>query len=55
MIPQIIWLCLLFGAFVLACAKHGEDKGKYSWWASLIASILSFLLVYWGGFFEGLF
>ena len=52
MLPQIIVLCLMFGSFILHCAKHGEQRDNYNGWTALIAIIIQFLILYWGGFFK---
>jgi len=36
-------------------AKHGEPKdGKYNGWSSFIAIIISWTILYYGGFWHGL-
>ena len=36
----------------IALCKHGEDKGEYNFWSSLIAFGIEMLLLWGGGFFK---
>jgi len=51
--PQIIWIvniCIYLG---IVLAKHGQFReGRHNFFTSLVATVLSFLLMYWGGFFK---
>lgn len=49
--PQIIMIVLMTIVVVIASLKHGEPKGFYSIWATLVAVALEAGLLYWGGFF----
>jgi len=52
-IPQIILLGLIVMGLGLNLAKHGEpQKGKHSFWMSLVNSAVIVGLLYWGGFFS---
>ena len=54
MIPQIIFLVLMAMSLGMNLAKDGEPKKNDTWsfgW-SLLANILMFGLLYWGGFFD---
>lgn len=51
--PQLIWLILLALGLGINLAKHGEKRtDKYNFWSSLIGAIISFWIVYAGGFFN---
>lgn len=51
-IPQIIMLALMVFNITLNIVKDGEPKDeKYSFITTLIATAISFGLLYWGGFF----
>ena len=52
MIPQIIIICLLCMSFTIAAVKHGESKGEYNVWHSIIAIIINVIILYYGGFFD---
>jgi hypothetical protein len=54
-IAKIIILCLLFGGFILNCAKHGEAKGKYNAFYSFVSIIIQFFLFMWVGLWNNLF
>lgn len=51
--PQIIYLLLTFLSLGYSIAKHGEPKtGQNNCITDLIATIIIFSLLYWGGFFS---
>ena len=50
--PQIIWIFLAGGTIFVSLMKHGEPKGNYNFWTTLIAMGLEFWIVYAGGFFK---
>lgn len=52
MFPQIIMIALIFVSIGINLAKHGEERPAYNVWTSLIAAIISFMLLWWGGFFD---
>jgi len=56
MAPQIIILCFFFFNFLIAFKKHGELKPelsqKYNIWLTIVDSIITISLLYWGGFFN---
>jgi hypothetical protein len=53
MAPQIIYLILVSLSFGIVIQQHGEPKkGKVSAWSHLFGIILTFVLLYWGGFFD---
>ena len=53
MIPQIIYLSILFLALLYTAHMHGEIKeGKHNIFSSLISAAMVLSLLYWGGFFN---
>ena len=54
MTAQIIILCLIVSSLALSLAKHGEDRGEYNFWYTLIALTLEFFILKWGGFWQPL-
>lgn len=55
MIPQIIVLGLTFLGIGSQMVKHGKPKeGNESFWTHLIAVIITYSLLYWGGFFDSM-
>lgn len=55
MIPQILIIALFLISLLIAANQHGKPKkGNHDFWASLIAVIINFALLYWGGFFNNL-
>lgn len=55
MIPQIIVLCLVVFNLGITAARHGEiETREYNFFVSLLAQAITLLLLYWGGFFDGL-
>ena len=53
--PQYVYLCLMLLGLGVVLAKHGEPQKNYNIWASLFADIIILGLLYFGGFFKGLF
>jgi hypothetical protein len=53
-LPQIIFILLTVLSQGIVLAKHGEPRPPHSFWTSLIATIISVSICYWGGFFDGL-
>lgn len=53
MLPQIIFLALGFIGLGIDFAKHGKPKErKHNGWITLISLIITFLILWWGGFWE---
>ena len=53
---QIRLISLYFISLGMAWEKHGQAKeGTHSWWTALIALVIQMGLLWWGGFFEGMF
>lgn len=55
MIPQIIYLILAGFGFALSIMMHGKPRKPHNAYSDLVAALISFGLLYWGGFFSGLF
>lgn len=50
-VPQAIIIILYAMSLGLSLAKHGESKGEYNFWHTLVSAIIEFLILKWGGFF----
>ncbi len=56
MIPQFIVLGLMCLSLGIEMARHGKPKeGNHSFFIQLTSSAITFSILYWGGFFKGLF
>ena len=55
MIPQLIIIILGILGLGMEIAKHGETRKKeYNGWIHLIAMLILWIVLYFGGFWEGL-
>jgi len=54
MLPQIIYIILTFISFGITIEQHGKDKKikKHNAWTSFMSIIISYMLLYSGGFFD---
>lgn len=50
--PQGIFLALIILSDGIALANHGEPKGNYNFFTSLVGTALTVSLLWWGGFFS---
>lgn len=50
-IPQIIWIVLAVFGIIDETIKHGEPHEPHNAYTFAISTFISFLLLYWGGFF----
>lgn len=50
-VPQIIMIVMMAMAVTISLCKHGENKGKYSFWSTLLSVAIEVTLLKWGGFF----
>ncbi len=51
-LPQIIYLTLVCLSLGIAIEQHGKPKeGINNFWVTLIGTVISILLLAWGGFF----
>jgi len=53
-LPQIILILLMVLGAGIVMAKNGQPRTPYSFWSNLISDIITFAILYWGGFFDGL-
>lgn len=52
-IPQIIYIVLTIAGLIMFARKHGTtDVKKHDFWVSIMAYSSTFLLHYFGGFFD---
>ncbi len=49
--PQITWIALAAAGVAISAVKHGESRGSYSVWQTLIGTGIGAVLLYAGGFF----
>ena len=50
-IPQIIWLVITIFGLICETINHGKPREPHNAYAFAIGTVISFLLLYWGGFF----
>jgi hypothetical protein len=51
--PEGIWIGLVMSGLIVSAVFHGEPKkGKYSFPVTFTSTIISLLLLLWGGFFK---
>ena len=56
MAPQIIMIVFAAISLLLNAYLHGKPKeGKYSFWVTSIGWVIQMGLLWWGGFFNGMF
>jgi hypothetical protein len=51
--PQLIYLALVLIGFGYTVAKHGQPQNPHNIITSLVATSISMLILYLGGFFTG--
>lgn len=51
-IPQIIWIAFMIFDIVYATVNHGSKREPYNAYSTMVASAITFALLYWGGFFN---
>lgn len=53
-IPQLIYICLISYSVLNAMCRHGETKKpeKYNFFVEFIASGITIIILYYGGFFK---
>jgi hypothetical protein len=52
MAPQIIYLSLVFIGLLIAANQHGKERTPHNFWVTLVATVTTLFLMYWGGFFD---
>ena len=50
-IPQIIWIVLAVYGLIDETINHGKPREPHNAYTFAISAFISFLLLYWGGFF----
>ena len=56
MIPQYLILAITILGLGIAMERHGkEKKGKENIWITILSNIILLSLLWWGGFFKGMF
>lgn len=50
-ISQIIWLFLSVIGLIIEIINHGKPNQPHNAYTFAISVVISFLLLYWGGFF----
>ena len=57
MLPQYIYFILVGVSLLMSAHKHGKKikDDVNNFWVDLSGYIVFFVLLYWGGFFRGLF
>ena len=50
-VPQIIWLVLVALGLVTEIVYHDQPREPHNAYVFVIKTVISFLLLYWGGFF----
>ena len=53
--PQLTYILMFIIGLLFSLMNHGKDQGKYSFWTALISVVISSVILYFGGFWEGLF
>jgi len=50
-IPQLIWLVMAGFGLIVEIINHGKPREPHNAYTFAISVVISFLLLYWGGFF----
>ena len=50
-IPQIIWLVMEVIGLIVEIVEHGKPREPHNAYTFATSVVISFLLLYWGGFF----
>lgn len=50
-IPQIIWLVTAVLGLIYEIINHNKPREPHNAYTFAIGTVISFLLLYWGGFF----
>lgn len=50
-IPQIIWLVMAVIGLIVEIVEHGKPREPHNAYTFAVSIVISFLLLYWGGFF----
>lgn len=50
-IPQILWFVIAAFGLISEIINHGKEREPHNAYTFAISAVISFLLLYWGGFF----
>ena len=50
-IPLLIWLVLAVIGLIVEIVEHGKPREPHNAYTFAVSVVISFLLLYWGGFF----
>ena len=50
-IPQLIWLIFAIIGLIVEIVEHGKPREPHNAYTFAIGMVISFSLLYWGGFF----
>ena len=50
-IPQIIWLVMAVIGLIVEIVEHGKPREPHNAYIFAISALITFSLLYWGGFF----
>ena len=50
-IPQIVWFIIAAFGLINEVINHGKEREPHNAYTFAISIVISFLLLYWGGFF----
>lgn len=50
-IPQLIWLVFAVIGLIVEIVEHGKPRDPHNAYTFAIGMVISFSLLYWGGFF----
>lgn len=53
LIGKIVFFIIICLSALDSCYKHGKQREPYSWYSGVLGSIISFLILWWGGFWKG--
>jgi hypothetical protein len=53
--PQWVMFVLMVLGLGMAIGNHGQPQRNYSFWTSLIGNAITFAILYFGGFWKGMF
>ena len=49
--PQIVWFVIAGFGLISEVINHGKEREPHNAYTFAVGTIISFLLLYWGGFF----
>jgi len=51
-LPQIIYMTLSLTSLLVAINNHGKERKPENAWGTVVAMLIVWPLLYWGGFFK---